>query len=80
MEIKFYKNNSNPLVEIVPEDLALNELFISSRGIRYKHLGEGVFVIEQKSSLRETEYVENLDPGPKPASLSLYWTLMKNNA
>ena len=77
-ELKFYRNDSNPLEEIIPEELKINELFVSSRGIRYKHLGEGVFVIDKSSELIDTEVVESLDPGESPNSLGLYWILMKN--
>ena len=76
-----YKNNSNPLEPVKFEELEVGDLFISSRGTRFKVSEPGVFVIDKSTELVEDEKIEDLisrGEGVDGCPVNLFWTLMRN--
>lgn len=69
---KLYKNNSNPLEEVDFDELKENDLFINSKGNRFRCLSDGKFIMDKSSDLVEGEIVEELTP----KQLKLYWNIM----
>ena len=69
---KLYKDNSQPLQEVKIEELKEREVFINSKGHKFKYLKDGKFVMILATYLGDGEVVEDLTP----KQLKLYWNIM----
>lgn len=77
--MKVYKDKSNPLEEVALYELEDRELYVIDDGKRVRFNEEGnEFDIIQNSELNIGELLDDLDEGPVPHSLGLFWKLMDN--
>lgn len=79
--MKIFKNNSDPLVEVLSTQFVDGEIYVTDEGMRIMYIAkEHTFDVIQHSVLNLGENIEDLTYGKKNSGLELYWRLMNKAA